>query len=286
MSGITVGFREIRPGRHIAWRVVGDGPPLLLINGYAATGADWDPVFLGLLAADYRVICPDNIGLGASTLAADDTVGGVEGMTADMVALLDELDIGRTAIAGWSMGGFVAQSLLRAVPERVASVGLISTHTGGADCVNGSPEVARELIDHSGTPREQATRLISLLFPPDRAAEADERFGEIVAAARAVLPERVLFMQEETLREWHGRPDPLPLSDPSIPVAVVHGSADTVVMPGNAEVLARFHPGAQVTIVPGCAHAPMALEPDAVATAILAVTAKAASESRRGPPRP
>jgi pimeloyl-ACP methyl ester carboxylesterase len=276
VSGITVGFREVRPGRHIAWRVVGDGPPLLLINGYAATGGDWDPAFIGSLAANHRVFCPDNIGLGASILADDDTVGGVEGMTADMIALLDELAIERTAIAGWSMGGFVAQSLVRAVPERITAVGLISTHTGGADCVNGSPEVARELVDHSGTPREQATRLISLLFPPDRAAEADERFGEIVAAARAVLPERVLFMQEETLREWHGRPEPLPLSDPKIPVAVVHGSVDTVVMPGNAEVLARFHPGAQVTIVPGCAHAPMALEPDVVAAAVLAATSAAA----------
>jgi pimeloyl-ACP methyl ester carboxylesterase len=275
VSGEDAGTVEVRPGRHIAWRVFGDGPPLLLINGYAATGADWDPAFLGLLAADHRVICPDHVGLGASALADDDTVGGVEGMTADMVALLDALAFERVALVGWSMGGFVAQSLVRAVPERVTSIGLISTHTGGPDCVNGSPEVARELVDHSGTPREQARRLISLLFPPGRAAEADERFGEIVAAARAELPERVLFMQEETLREWHGRPHSLPLSDAGIPVTVVHGSVDTVVPPGNAEVLARFHPGARVTIVPGCAHAPMALEPDAVAAAILATTSAA-----------
>jgi pimeloyl-ACP methyl ester carboxylesterase len=33
-------------GRRFAWRTVGSGTPLLLINGYAATGADWDPRFL------------------------------------------------------------------------------------------------------------------------------------------------------------------------------------------------------------------------------------------------
>jgi len=136
VSGEEAGTVEVRPGRQIAWRAFGDGPPLLLINGYAATGADWDPSFLGALAAEHRVISPDNVGLGASVLADDDTVGGVEGMTADMVALLDELAIERVAIVGWSMGGFVAQSLLRAVPDRVASVGLISTHTGGPDCVD------------------------------------------------------------------------------------------------------------------------------------------------------
>ncbi|MBS1863057.1 MAG: alpha/beta hydrolase [Actinobacteria bacterium] len=272
MSG-DQGIVEVRPGRSIAWTAVGDGPPLLLVNGYGATGLDWDPSFLGLLAARHRVICPDNIGLGRSVLADDDEVGGAEGMTADMIALLDALEVERAAVAGWSMGGFVAQSLARQAPERVAALGLISTHTGGPDCVNGETAIARQLIDHSGTPREQATRLISLLFPPEVAPEADQRFGEIVAAARAALPERVLFMQEEALGAWHGRPTSLPPTDLALPVAVVHGGADLVVPPGNAEVLARFHPGATVALRPACAHAPMAQEPEAVSTAILAVTA-------------
>jgi pimeloyl-ACP methyl ester carboxylesterase len=272
VSGPAQGAVEVRPGRTIAWTAVGDGPPLLLVNGYAATGADWDPSFLGLLAARHRVICPDNAGLGSSSLAEGEVVGGAEGMAADMVALLDALEVERTAVAGWSMGGFVAQSLARSAPGRVTALGLISTHTGGPDCVNATPEAARELVDHSGTPREQATRLISLLFPPEVAPEFDQRFGELVAAARAVLPERVLFMQEEALGAWHGRPTPLPVLDPSLPTAIVHGGLDTVVPPGNAEVLAAVHPGATVTIRPACAHAVMAQEPEVVSAAILAAT--------------
>jgi pimeloyl-ACP methyl ester carboxylesterase len=262
----------VRPGRSIAWTAIGDGPPLLLINGYAATGADWDPSFLGLLAARHRVICPDNVGLGRSTLGDGEVVGGAEGMAADMLAVLDALALERTAVVGWSMGGFVAQSLARGAPGRVSALGLVSTHTGGPDSVDGEPRVARELVDHSGTPREQASRLIGLLFPPSVAPEADERFGELVAAARAALPERVLFMQEEALGSWHGRPDALPVLDPPVPTAIVHGGLDAVVPPGNAEVLARFHPGATVEIQPVCAHAPMAQEPEAVAEAILAAT--------------
>jgi pimeloyl-ACP methyl ester carboxylesterase len=265
----------VRPGRTIAWTAIGDGAPLLLINGYAATGADWDPSFLGLLAARHRVICPDNAGLGRSTLADDEVVGGAEGMAADMLALLDALELERTAVVGWSMGGFVAQALARSAPGRVTALGLISTHTGGPDCLEGEPRVARELVDHSGTPREQASRLISLLFPPAVAPEADERFGELVAAARAALPERVLFMQEEALRAWHDRLRALPILDPPLPTAIVHGGLDPVVPPGNAEVLARFHPRATVAIRPACAHAPMAQEPEAVGEAILAATAAA-----------
>jgi pimeloyl-ACP methyl ester carboxylesterase len=269
-AGGDPGRGAVRPGRSIAWTAVGDGPPLLLLNGYAATGADWDPAFLGLLAARFRVICPDNAGLGRSTLAAGEAVGGAEGMTVDSLALLDALGIERTVVVGWSMGGFIAQSLAREAPGRIAALGLISTHTGGPDCVDAAPGVFQRLIDHSGTPREQATRLISLLFPPDRAAEADERFGAIVAAARAELSEPVLFMQEETIVTWHGRPTSLPVLDPPVPTAIVHGGSDTVVPPGNAEVLARFHPGATVTILPACAHAPMAGEPGAAAEAIIA----------------
>lgn len=265
------GIVEVGPGRAIAWTAVGDRPPLLLLNGYAATGADWDPIFLGQLAARFRVVCPDNVGLGRSTLAAGDKVGGATGMTADSIALLDALGIERTAVVGWSMGGFVAQSLARQARERVTALGLIATHPGGTDTVDAAPGIFQQLIDHSGTPREQATRLISLLFPPDRAADADRRFGDLVAAARAVLPEPVLFMQEEAIVEWHNRPGALPVLSPPVPTAIVHGGSDTVVPPGNAEALARFHPGASVTILPECAHAPMAQEPAAVAEALIAV---------------
>jgi 3-oxoadipate enol-lactonase len=273
VSGADAGVAVVAPGRDLAWRAVGDGPPLLLVNGYAATGADWDPAFIGALAAQHRVICTDNIGLGGSVLAEGEEVGGVEGMTADTLGLLDALEIERAALAGWSMGGMVVQSLARSAPGRVTALALISTHTGGPDCVGADPAVWPRLIDHSGTPREQATRLISLLFPPDRAADADERFGELVAAARAALPEPVLFMQEKAIVDWHGRPTSLPPLDPPLPTAIAHGGADTVVAPGNAAVLAHFHPGAEVTILPECAHAPMAQEPIAVAEAILAVAA-------------
>jgi pimeloyl-ACP methyl ester carboxylesterase len=161
------------------------------------------------------VICPDNAGLGRSTLAADEAVGGVEGMAADLVALLDALELERIAVVGWSMGGFIAQSLARRTPGRVAALGLISTDPGDPDCVEGEPRVARELVDHSGTPREQASRLISLLYPPWLAPEADERFGEIVATARAALLERVLFMQEEALGAGGRGRDPRGLRPPA-----------------------------------------------------------------------
>jgi pimeloyl-ACP methyl ester carboxylesterase len=269
------GLIEVRPGRRLAWSEDGDGPPLLLVNGYAATGADWDPAFVDTLAAHFRVIRPDNAGLGGSRLDDGEEVGGVAAMTTDAVALLDHLEVASAVVCGWSMGGFIAQSLARAVPERVAGLALIDTHTGGPTAVDAAPGIFQLLTDHSGTPREQASRLLSLLFPPELTADADERLGDAAAAARAQMPARVLDMQAAAIVAWHGRPAPLPPIPPGTPTAIVHGGRDTTVPPGNVEALVAAHPGAHVTILDGCAHAPMDQEPEAVASAILsAATAR------------
>jgi pimeloyl-ACP methyl ester carboxylesterase len=247
------------------------------------------------LAARFRVTCPDNAGLGGSAQAEGVAVGGIEEMATDALALLDALGIERAAVVGWSMGGFIAQALAAAAPARVGSLALLSTDPGGPDCVAAAPEVQARLIDRSGTPREQASRLLALLFPPDLAASADANFGELVAAARAALPAAGLRAQEEAMRAWHARREPLPAIDPPIPTAIVHGALDQVIPLANAELLGRLHPGARVEVLPAAAHAPMAQDPGAVAEPIFAVTGverrrrrargQAATGSRR-PARP
>jgi 3-oxoadipate enol-lactonase len=191
-------------------------------------------------------------------------------MAADSVAVLDALGIERVVVVGWSMGGFIAQALAAAAPGRVASLGLLSTDPGGPDCVEAPAEVQARLSDSSGTPREQASRLLALLFPPTLAASADANFGDLVAAARVVLPEPVLRMQEEAMHAWHGRRERPPI-DAAIPTTIVHGALDQVIPPANAALLGRLHPGARVEILADCAHAPIAQEAGVVAEAIFAV---------------
>jgi len=192
-------------------------------------------------------------------------------MAADALAVLDALEVPRAAVVGWSMGGFIAQALAAAAPGRVSSLSLISTDPGGPECVAADPETQARLTDSTGTSREQASRLLALLFPPELAATADANFGELVASARAALPEPVLRMQEEAMRDWHARRDPLPTVTPGLPVAVVHGALDQVIPAANAELLGDLHPGSRVEVIPGCAHAVMAQEPERVAAAVFAV---------------
>ncbi len=253
-------------GRRLAWRTSGEGPPLLLINGYAATGADWDPVLLSALQRSFTVLRPDNRGVGGSDLG-DGTGMTIDAMAGDMAALLDAAGLTRVTVAGWSMGGFVAQALTRRVPERVAKLALLATDPGGPAAVTATPEVWAALTSHSGTPREQASRLIAVLLPPALAPEIDREFGDVVAAARAELRPELLGAQGAAIDAWH-RVQPPVMARDAPPVLVVAGSEDVVIPPQNAAALAAQWPGARVEVIAGGGHAFMAQEPERVAALI------------------
>ncbi len=257
------GSRTSIGSRALACRSLGEGPPLLLVNGYAATGADWDPTFLAGLAQRFELICPDNRGVGESDLGEPAGLT-VAAMAADLEALLDARGIERLPVVGWSMGGFVAQRLAQRSPGRVAGLGLLATDPGGPESTPGEPRVWSELTDASGTPREQASRLIALLFPPSLAAEIDAQFGDDVAAARERLSPTALRAQEGAMAAWHAEPQPAPAADPP-PTLVLHGVEDRVIPAVNAAPLAvRWN--AETRLFPGAGHGLMAQEPEALAT--------------------
>lgn len=253
-------------GRRFAWTEAGEGEPLLLVNGYAATSADWDPTFLAALGASRRLICPDNRGFGGSELGTEEVT--IHAMAADLEALLNALALARVPVAGWSMGGFVAQRLAERAPDRVESLALIGTDPGGAEAVPAEPADWECLLDHGGTPREQATRLIGLLFPPGPAVEIDRQFGELVAAARARLSTAALRAQEEAMAAWHRERRPPPPARP--PTVVVHGVEDVVIPVANAAPLGERWGATRVERLAGCGHAAMAQEPRRVAALIAA----------------
>lgn len=249
----------------IAWRKVGEGPPLLLINGYAATKDDWDPTFLAGLARSSTVICPDNRGVGESARSVHEV--SIASMATDLVSVLDDLKIDRVDVAGWSMGGFVAQKLVAWIPDRARSLTLLSTDTGGTGAERRSPEVAAALTDKSGTPEEQADRLIDLLFPPGFAEQVKSAAGGIVAAARANLDPEVLAEQEQAMIDWyeHSVPPIDQISDlahEGFPVLIAHGLEDRVIPVRNSRVLSGALEDAWLARFPGGGHAFMAQEPE------------------------
>lgn len=241
--------------------------PLLLINGYAATAADWDPTFIAALKRSFELILPDNHGVGAALLGELDIPLTIEAMAADLEAMLDAREIEKLPIVGWSMGGFIAQALAARSPQRAEALVLLSTDPGGPDAVLADPAVWAQLTDNSGTPREQATRLISLLFPPLVAAEIDRQFGDAVAAARAEFSSADLAAQVGAMKIWHATKQPRPATS-APPVLIACGSEDIVIPPANSDRLAARWPGCRVECFEGGGHAFMAQEPKRLADLI------------------
>src|SRR5204862_863725 len=66
MAAEAIAPMRVDRGR-IPYRRVGSGRPLIVLNGLAATSADWDPSFIDRLASGNEIILLDNRGIGAST---------------------------------------------------------------------------------------------------------------------------------------------------------------------------------------------------------------------------
>ncbi len=240
--------------------------PLLLINGYAATGSDWDPAFLAALERSFDVIHPDGRGTGSSGLDPEGL--DIGRLAADMVDLLDDREVERLTVVGWSMGGFVAQELAATAPERVERLVLMSTDPGGADAVLADPAVTARLFDHAGAPREQAERLLALLFPAAVAEQLGDEVIETVAEARARLRPETLSAQERAIDAWHAEPAEERLAAISAPTLVMAGTQDIVIPSANATLLVAALADTRSRLFLGCGHAFMAQEAAGVAAVI------------------
>jgi pimeloyl-ACP methyl ester carboxylesterase len=172
-------------GGRIAYRRLGSGRPLIVLNGLAATSADWDPSFIDRLASANEIILLDNRGIGASN--DDGAPFDIAKLAGDTVRVIEALELERASVLGWSMGGFIAQTLAFNDRARVHKLILLSTDPGGTATELASPPILGQLTDTSGTPHEQARRLLFLLFPSDLAESIYREFGDVVAAARAKL---------------------------------------------------------------------------------------------------
>jgi pimeloyl-ACP methyl ester carboxylesterase len=184
-------------GVQIAYRRIGHGRPLVVLNGFAATSEDWDPSFIDRLASSNQLILLDNRGIGRST--DNGQPFDIAQLADDAARVIEILGIERTSLLGWSMGGFIAQTLALQHPGRINKLILLSTDPGGADADRASAAVWSQLVDMSGTPQEQARRLLSLVFPSDVAESIYCEFGDIVAAARAQLSPISLIVRP---RRW------------------------------------------------------------------------------------
>ncbi|MGY8916253.1 MAG: alpha/beta fold hydrolase, partial [Flavobacteriales bacterium] len=102
----------------------GNGKVLLLLHGLGSTKKDWDAQ-VPFFSKNYRVIALDLRGHGASTKPED--AYGVELMTEDVKAFLDQLKIKAATLIGFSMGGAVAFQMASSYPAYVENLVIVNS---------------------------------------------------------------------------------------------------------------------------------------------------------------
>ena len=114
-------------GLRLFVREAGEGAPLLLINGLGGNVQMWD-IAQTRLAEGRRTIAFDAPGTGRSRVSPVPLPMPVLALV--IGRMLDELGYGRVDVAGYSLGGAIAQQLARTLPERVRRLALCGTACG------------------------------------------------------------------------------------------------------------------------------------------------------------
>ena len=114
-------------GLEIAYRRVGEGPPLVLVHSAADDGRAWQPQLAGL-SDEFTVVAWDEPGAGGSSDLPPDFA--LADYAHCLAALIEALALGPAHVVGLSWGGTVAQELYRHHPELVATLILADTYAG------------------------------------------------------------------------------------------------------------------------------------------------------------
>jgi 3-oxoadipate enol-lactonase len=231
----------------IAWEARGAGEPVLLIHGLGYARWGWEPV-AEPLARRFRLLLFDNRGIGESEIPPGPYTAAA--MAEDAAAVLDEAGVERAHVVGTSLGGMIAQELALARPERVAKLVLACTTPGGAGAFPLPEQTLALIAEASSLPQDVAIRrFVENALAPGAPQELVDR---IVAYRLASPPDPAGWAAQAAAGMFFDAFDRVERI--AAPTLVVHGTADGVVDPRNADLLAERIPGARLELFPGTGH--------------------------------
>jgi len=243
---------------HVHVEAAGDGPPLVLLHGFAMHGGLFAPL-LPALVPRFRVHVVDLPGHGWSAPLA----------TPDLASIAATIDAATAAIGepvvvvGWSLGGQVALQWALARPERVRRLVLVATTPSFVARDGWRSALAAETLARFGDELRVAYRLTLLRFLTlQMQGSSDGR--RTLAQLRASLFDR----GEPSPQSLAATLDLLTTTDlraslPAVaaPALVVAGARDTLVPLAATRALAAALAHATHTTIAGAAHAPFLSHP-------------------------
>jgi pimeloyl-ACP methyl ester carboxylesterase len=226
----------------------------LLVNGLGAQSISFrEEMCLEFEARGFRVVRYDNRDVG---LSGDGPTGYTLGdMAADGIAVLDAIGVDRAHVWGTSLGGMIVQTMAIEHPNRLLSVTSVMSTTGDPDVGRPSEEARRLLLTPGAVDREAAIEAHlagQRTWGSPGLVEWDEQrrlAGEMFD--RACRPDGVA-RQYRAARRDGSRSERL--SNVTVPMLVLHGTADTLIDHSGGVRTAEVVPGATLVTIEGMGH--------------------------------
>jgi pimeloyl-ACP methyl ester carboxylesterase len=238
------------------YELLGEGDSVLMIPGLGATCRTWDPIAPDL-AEHFSLILPDNRDVGKSV--GKRKPHSLSDFAADLVDLLDRLQIERTHVIGISLGGVIAQQFAIDHPSRVDRLILISTaHRFGPYLRDITGLLGRCLYR---MPYARFQRTIELLGTApayyDKHIEEIEQRIEVVRHDHA--PRGAVATQLRCLAVSEVGKEDYKIT---VPTLVMAGEYDAMVPNCYAKAMADDIAGSEFRLLNGCGHNPVTERPE------------------------
>lgn len=262
----------------------GDRETVVFIQGlgYGRWSWNWQRE---TIAEEYDVLFPDNRGTGKSEAALPPLIPrlpralrlllftklagySIEGLAADLEAVLADAGIDDVHLVGASMGGMIAQQYVLDF-DRAQSATLLCTTHGGPGALPIPEETLETMYDvPEGADERETIRHRMSPAITDEFAEANPDVIE------QIIDWRLEQDAGEVARESQGAAGlnfdvSNRLSEVDIPVLVLHGTADAVVPVENGEFVAEKIPGSRLELIEGGPHLIMIEHADEVNDLVL-----------------
>lgn len=241
--------QQIKSGdAEIAYRVLGEGSPLVLLHPFPVNHEFWLPV-AEALSTRYRIILPDLRGHGDSGVGEGPAT--MEKHAADIARVMDDAEVGRAPLVGVSIGGYALFEFWKKHRGRVTALGLCNTKAP-ADSVearNGRLQAANEVLERGTEPFFQS--MIPRVFAKSTREMRPDLVDGALRMMRKMSPADVAQVQ----RGMAERADSVDvLKTINVPTLLVTGDEDISTGVNEAELMRSHIASSELRVVAKAGH--------------------------------
>jgi len=225
--------------------------PIVCLQHFLGTLDNWEPLIMNGLATKREVITIDNTGIGNS---GGETPDNVLDMSKDVIKIITALGITKCDLLGFSLGGFIAQTIADIKPDLLRKIIMVGTAPQGAKALYSFPQLAAKALAMDPVER------FLFIF----ATKSENSRSKVQAALGRLLTRQQdrdkeitalsIHAQIKALTRWGTDSPVINLSKINHPVLIVQGSHDEMMDSATSLELFKQIPNSVLSYYPDSAH--------------------------------